>query len=99
MINLSMQNYMYHFVPINDALFNEVGQFGQTGNFWWANRLFPYRKCRFSSGNYMETWNYHKQWLYGPWKLHDDFIETSHKYAEMLIQDIFPEMGTKRRGK
>lgn len=47
----------------------------------------------------METWNYHKQWLYGPWKLHGDFIETSHKYAEMLIQDIFPETGTKRRGK
>lgn len=46
----------------------------------------------------METWNYHKQWLYCPWKLHDDLIETSHKYAEMLIQDIFPEMGTKRRG-
>lgn len=42
MINFSMQNYMYHFVPINDALFNEVGQFGPTGNFWWANRLFPY---------------------------------------------------------
>ena len=31
--------------------------------------------------------------------LGNEFIETSHKYAEMLIQDIFPEMGTKRRGK
>lgn len=47
----------------------------------------------------METWNYHKQWLYCPWELHDEFIETSHKYAEMLIQDISPEMDTKRRGK